>query len=132
MLAPEGCHAINTGIREVVAEPDDYIQGEAQTLRAVLARFEKDGFISQFGAGEGGTVHCFTCARDTPASEVTPESIRRLEGASDPADMLVVMPITCPGCAARGTLVLNYGPESTITDSEVLVSLPDVDHPPTP
>jgi hypothetical protein len=114
-----------------VAEPDDYLQGEAQTLRAVLARFESAGYGGQFAAHEGGVVHCFTCGEDSAADGVKPETIRRLEGASDPADMLAVVPITCPRCTARGTIVLNYGPESTIADSELLAKLPDVDHPPT-
>ena len=114
-----------------MAEPDEYLQGEAQTLRAVLARFESDGYVGQFAAREGGLVHCFTCGQDSAASGADPETIRRLEGASDPADMLAVMPITCPNCAARGTLVLNYGPESTSADSQLLSALPDVDHPPT-
>ena len=114
-----------------MTEPDDYLQGEAQTLRAVLAQFESDGYVGQFAARDGGVVHCFKCGQESAASGVEPETIRRLEGASDPSDMLAVVPITCPRCAARGTLVLSYGPESSIADSELLAQLPAVDHPPT-
>ena len=119
------------GYGAIVAGPDDYLQGEAQTLRSVLARFEADGYVGQFAAREGGLVHCFTCGHDSAASGADPKTIRRLEGASDPADMLAVVPITCSKCDAPGTLVLNYGPESTRADSELLSALPDVDHPPT-
>ena len=43
-----------------------------------------------------------------------------------PDDMLAVVPLTCPECATRGTLVLAYGPEAAVEDSEVLAALPEV------
>ncbi len=52
-------------------------------------------------------------------------ALRRTEGASDPADMLAVVALCCPACDTRGTAVLNYGPEATVDDAEVLVGLED-------
>ncbi|MEP6625457.1 MAG: hypothetical protein ABJC79_13510 [Acidimicrobiia bacterium] len=49
--------------------------------------------------------------------------VRRLEGASDPADMLAVLALTCPNCATMGTLTLNYGPESTPGEAIVLQAI---------
>ena len=43
------------------------------------------------------------------------------EGASDPADMVMVVPLTCPVCATTGTLVLHYGAE--VTEAEELVTV---------
>jgi len=48
------------------------------------------------------------------------------------ADMLVVAPLTCPHCGARGSLVLNYGPESTAEEADVLLALAEPRHPPDP
>ena len=52
-------------------------------------------------------------------------SLRRLEGASDPAEMMAVVAITCPRCEARGVLVLGYGPAAAVEDSDVLRALDD-------
>lgn len=37
-------------------------------------------------------------------------SHRRLEGASDPDDMVAIVAISCPVCATQGTLSPQYGP----------------------
>ena len=74
----------------------------------------------QFRADEGGCIHCFTCSRDFAAADVDGSSMRRLEGVSDPADMLLVLGVTCPHCGTGGSLTLSYGPEATIADAEVL------------
>ena len=113
-------------------EATSYEQGEAQTLRGVIEEFERAGYIGQFGARTGGVVRCFTCQYDFGPADAEVETLRRLEGASDPDDMLAVLPLACPQCATRGTLVLAYGPEASIEDSEVLAALPDPDHPPDP
>lgn len=113
-------------------EPGRYQQSEAQTLGAVLTEMERAGFREQFAARPGGRIHCFSCGHDFAPEGATVETVRRLEGASDPADMLAVLPVTCPSCAGRGTLVLGYGPESTLEDSEVLAALPAADRPPQP
>ena len=84
--------------------PDDastYQQGEAQTLRDLIERFEHDGYRGQFGAREGGVVRCFSCRRDFAATDMAVRTIRRTEGSSDPDDMLAVLPLTCPLCDTR-------------------------------
>ena len=52
-------------------------------------------------------------------------SLRRLEGASDPDDMMAVVALECGVCGAAGTMVLGYGPSATAADSDVLRSLRD-------
>jgi hypothetical protein len=108
-----------------VNEPERYGQGEAQTLAGVLVALEARGFAGQFGAAEGGLMRCFACGLEFPAVRADVDSLRRLEGASDPADMLAVFSLRCPECRTRGTLVLGYGPDATLDDSEVLVALPE-------
>jgi hypothetical protein len=106
--------------------------GGAQTLTAILDRLGADGFTGQFGVREGAAVLCFTCRNESPASALRVETLRRLEGQSDPDDLLAVVPLTCPHCGARGTLVLHYGPESTPEEADVLLALADPRDPPTP
>jgi hypothetical protein len=91
------------------------------TLGEVLAAFEADGFDGQFVARDGAVVDCVSCKTKTPAADIAGDyRLRRLEGASDPSDMLAVAALTCPSCGTKGTLVLNYGPEASAADDEVL------------
>jgi hypothetical protein len=92
-------------------------------LLAVLRMYEAEGYTAQFDSRDGGLVHCFTCGADNPAEGCRHGELQRLEGASDPADMLAVVPVRCPDCNARGVLVANYGPEASAADAEVLRSL---------
>jgi hypothetical protein len=104
-------------------------RGRPQTLKGVLTEFEADGYTGQFGARPGGMIRCFACRAESTPSATAPTRLRRLEGASDPDDMLAIVAVRCPRCAAAGTLVLAYGPEAPLEDSEVLAALPDVDPP---
>jgi hypothetical protein len=96
---------------------------DASTITDVLHTFEQQGFGSQFIAREGAIVECAVCHRRTRASELVVDGVRRLEGASDPDDMLAVAALVCPSCGSRGTLVLGYGPVATIEDADVLTAL---------
>lgn len=106
--------------------PSTYVQGEAVTLLSILDGLREVGFSGQFDERDG-QVRCLTCRQSSPAETVEVFETRRLEGASDPADSLVVMAVRCPRCSAQGALVLNYGAEATAGDSEVLRSLPEPD-----
>jgi hypothetical protein len=111
----------------VAAEPAGEATDEA-TLTAVLASYESAGFDAQFAATDEGEVHCYSCGTNTVPQRVGLHSLRRLEGASDPADMLAVAAITCPACDVKGVLVLNYGPDTTPGESDVLIGLEDRRH----
>ena len=87
------------GTAEVAAEPEAAAAGTPLgEITDDLARRGRDG---QFQALEGGVLRCLTCdhrfaAADAPADEMT-----RLEGASDPADLAIVIPLQCPRCGRR-------------------------------
>jgi hypothetical protein len=100
-------------------------EGEDETILDVLAELESRGFTGQFMPREGGQVECLTCHRLSPADETVFRHLRRLEGASDPDDMLAVVGLACPHCSAQGTAVLGYGPEAATVDTEVLARLED-------
>jgi hypothetical protein len=111
---------------------DDDLTGVArgsETLLDVLGRFTVDGFVGSFTPVDGGEEHgrlrCETCRAEFAANEPVVAELRRLEGASDPDDMLAVVALECPRCATRGSLVLNYGPTATPEDASALLDLPD-------
>lgn len=74
-------------------------------------------------------VRCEGCGETVAAGSIEVDSLVRLEGASDPADMAAVVAGRCPGCAERGLLVLTYGPEASAADADVLRALPDLPEP---
>jgi len=95
------------------------------TLATVLAGYESSGFDAAFSPRDASVIECLTCGTNLPAAQFTFASLRRLEGASDPDDMIAVVAITCPTCSARGVLVLGYGPMASAQDSDILVALHD-------
>lgn len=95
------------------------------TLQAVLEAFAADGYDQDMFIVQGGNVRCGACRHDTPASQLQLDSLRRLEGASDPADMAAVLAIACLQCGAKGTAVARYGPEADADHDEVLLALDD-------
>jgi hypothetical protein len=107
-----------------VDELDGVARG-AETLLDVLGRYTREGWSSQFAARAAGSIECESCHHVVAASDVPVLELRRLEGASDPDDMLAVVAIECPNCGLRGSLVLNYGPTATEEDAAVLLGLGD-------
>lgn len=106
--------------------PDDpgqtgSVAGRSQT--EVEQSLDELGFDGQFGARPDADILCFTCHRSFPADSVVTDGARRVEGESDPADMAITVPLTCPLCGARGTLSLQYGPQASIEESDVLAAL---------
>jgi hypothetical protein len=111
---------------------DDDLTGVARgsaTLLEVLAAIAGDGFTGQFMARapdpstQAGRIECASCHMEFSADAAEVSELRRLEGASDPDEMLAVVALTCPNCAANGALVLNYGPVATVEDAAVLLDL---------
>lgn len=106
---------------ELEPSPSDHT-----TLTEVLAQFADGGFVGDFGVMDtSGAVRCHTCQEETKASEIEQHTIRRLEGASDPDDMVAVVAITCPRCSARGTLILPFGPVASAAEAAVLAEMRD-------
>jgi hypothetical protein len=95
----------------------------AETLLDVLSGYNSRGWSGQFAAREGAVVECETCHESSAAADARVLELRRLEGASDPDDMLAVAAVECPHCGRRGSLVLNYGPTASPEDAAVLVAL---------
>lgn len=100
-----------------------------RSLLGILAAFRDEGFTNDFHARAGGVVECGGCHAPHPASTLELHRLERLEGDSDPAEMLAVCAVVCPNCGIKGTLVLTFGPEATREDDEVLERLDDARRP---
>jgi Zn ribbon nucleic-acid-binding protein len=96
------------------------------TLDEVVAAFELEGYRGQVAARPAGHVLCVSCHMESDAADLEVDALRRIEGVSDPADMLAIAAVVCPVCNTQGTLVLGYGPEAGPDDAEVLARLGDV------
>ena len=100
---------------------------EDTSLAAVLDDFDEAGFSATLMATDAGVL-CATCRSIVAPGDLLVQRFRRLEGASDPSDMLAVVGATCPGCHLDGTLLLGFGPDMDPAHADVLagLELPDV------
>lgn len=89
----------------------------------VLARFADDGWTADHIARPYAKMRCGVCSRHSLVAELETDAMHRVEGASDPDDMQMVVGLTCPYCASRGAVVLAYGPSASETDSEFVGAL---------
>ena len=100
-----------------------------RSLLGILAAFRDDGFTHDFRTLPGGIVECGQCHVPHPANTLELHRLERLEGDSDPSEMLAVCAVECPKCGSKGTLVLTFGPESTREDDDVMALLDDARRP---
>lgn len=93
------------------------------TIAEALGEFERRGYIGQFAIRGGGMVECISCGCSHAPSELAVNAMRRVEGASDPADMVFIGALQCACCGERGTAVVPYGPMAQADDGAVLREL---------
>jgi hypothetical protein len=101
------------------------VPSDNTTLTAILDDYAEAGFDGHFEVNSESAVHCVTCGRDSDPAEFAMAALRRLEGASDPDDMLSVIAVSCPRCEAQGTLVLGFGPNASDIEAAVGKQLRD-------
>jgi hypothetical protein len=110
---------------ELIDRDDLHPDGGEATITEVLEGYARGGFASSFVVTEQATLECVECGAESLPGSSAMSSLRRLEGMSDPADMVAVVALTCPVCAARGTTILGFGPNATEQDAGVLSGLRD-------
>jgi hypothetical protein len=93
------------------------------SMEEIDADLDADGYDGQFRALEGGDIQCLACRQQFAAAATGADRVVRLEGASDPADQVMVLPLECPHCGHRGRLMLHYGPDASIEEADVLGDL---------
>lgn len=117
--------------KSVSPEPEDAASVTAlaptdpTTLTEVLADYGDAGFTGEFDVTDDAQLRCLSCMDELDPNRFDALSLRRLEGASDPADMLSVITMICPSCDVKGVLVANYGPEATPQQAIVVQALRD-------
>jgi hypothetical protein len=96
----------------------------ATTLAAVVAAADRADYSVTFEIEPARSgppmLRCGACRGVSPAGEFERVWTARLEGASDPADMLHVSALRCPRCASGGVLVMNFGPVADSSQLDVL------------
>jgi len=114
--------------RAATPDPDAVVAsvpGDNTTLSDILAHYADAGYAASWELTDGGDLTCLTCGRTSAPEALGLQSLRRIEGASDPDDMAAVLAVTCVQCGARGTVVVMYGPMSSPQEAELLRRLRD-------
>jgi hypothetical protein len=101
------------------------VPSDNTTLLEVLRGYEADGYTKSLWAAADGKLRCEGCREEIDPSELEVDEIRRLEGASDPDDMMIVVVGRCGRCGSKVQMVLHYGPEASQEEAEALSHLED-------
>jgi hypothetical protein len=88
------------------------------TITSVLDAYRADGYEVEYAVENDVLVD--SGGREIDPADVVVESMRRLEGASDPADNLVIAAITTRDGKERGTVILRFGPEASEAEAFLL------------
>lgn len=104
-------------------DPVPGVPSDNTTLVSELQDFRDRGYGADFLIEDGPAVLCRQCDHRIPASDLDLDALRRLEGASDPDDMVALMALTCPSCGTKGTAVVHYGPNATESEDELLLAV---------
>ena len=106
-------------------EEQNGAEGHDATITEVLDAYARGGFASSFVVTQESSLECVACGVVSFPANVSMSSLRRLEGPSDPDDMVAVVAVTCPTCRAQASVVLGFGPMASLQDAEVLKNLRD-------
>jgi len=101
----------------------DGVPSDNTTLLEILDEMATEGYGGSMTITEGGKLRCPGCGAEIEPSDMHVHKIRRLEGASDPDDMIIVLAVECVPCSERASLVLHYGPEASAEEQELLLAL---------
>ena len=99
------------------------VPSDNTTLRSVIDELVNDGYSGSFIVRPDAQIECSACATTSSASDLEPDLMRRLEGASDPDDELLVVAAPCPACGAKASVALGFGPSASEDDSLVVAEL---------
>ncbi len=105
--------------------PEPGAPSDNTTIVGVLAAFADAGYTEDLFVTSDGALRCGACHHDTAPGDLQLDELRRIEGASDPADMAAILAVTCPHCGRKGSAIVRYGPEASPEDAAVLLALDD-------
>ena len=99
------------------------VPSDNTTLLEVLDELAEKGYGGSMWVTADGKLRCEGCSTEFEPSDVYVKELRRMEGASDPDDMLAVVAVECPVCSLKGTVVLHFGPGAPTEEMEALTHL---------
>lgn len=106
--------------------PESMTAADVSLIEA-LDRFGQAGWTANHLAAPDGHVRCGDCNVESAAASITIDARHRLEGASDPQDMIYVFGFSCPACGTPGVIAAGYGPAASEQDQRLIAALGD-DH----
>ncbi len=100
------------------------IPNPTDTSPLTIERERSSAEAGTFTVLSGARLRCETCGTVSDAAEQSADDAARTEGASDPADMTLVVHLVCPNCGTAGVLTLGYGPEADPDAADVIAAMP--------
>jgi hypothetical protein len=94
-----------------------------ETLSEAIQRLRDVGYTADFVPTESGQLRCPACGSTHDPADMTIDEQLRFEGESDPADMSLLVALTC-ACGAKGLYSTQFGPEIGPEDAAVVRALP--------
>lgn len=93
---------------------------------SVLEHLARAGYGTALRPGvPAGTLVCAACGITSPMTGFDQVWATRLEGQSDPDDMVLVVAARCPSCGQGGAVVLGFGPAGSAVDAAIVADVPD-------
>jgi hypothetical protein len=84
--------------------------GGPTTVLEAVQLLEREGYTATVTVGDDGTIRCGSCRESCPLENAPVDRVYRFEGTSDPDDEAIVLGLRCPGCDAKATLAMPFGP----------------------
>ena len=94
-----------------------------ETLSEAIQRLREAGYGADFVATEEGNLRCPECNSTHAPSDLEIDEELRFEGESDPADMSLLVALTCE-CGTKGLYTTQFGAEIGPEDAAVVRALP--------
>ena len=95
----------------------------ASDLVEIVSAFQAEGFDGDLVLTDDAQILCKACGTKQRGARYLQCAQRRTEGASDPADMALVVALECPTCGSKGVLALKYGPDAPREEAELIRQL---------
>ena len=90
------------------------------TLQAVLAAYAAEGFADSYDIDDDGRLTHRPSGEAEELDDLEVVQFRRLEGASDPADMMLVVAVRSRQGGRQGVVITPYGPNASAGEADVL------------
>lgn len=122
----------HSGTAEPMSTTDESQPDETdESAVSVLEDFANEGWATNHIVRSDGAIECGACGEQSSADRWAVGAQHRIEGASDPDALQLIVGVSCPHCEDQGALVLGYGPNASTDESDVMLRF-DLDEVPDP